>query len=280
MSARNPGIVRQIHCQSCVVPTDSDAIARQWSRDETPYNAFMAQRLSDTSVMETLRQDRKRQVTLGYRLFAALGWGDLGDGHISARDPERTDCFWLLDTGVAFRHANVESLVLMGPDGTVESGSTNWPAYHIHCPILAARPDVVSVAHTHTPYGTPFSASATLLEPITQEACVFYEDHALFDDEEVQVQSIECGERIARDLGRNRGIVLCNHGLLTVGPTVKHSVATFVMMERVAQAHLKARRPRPISHNAALYAKADLTGERYLHSVFDFLVAHHLGHQA
>ena len=232
---------------------------------------------------KSLREERKQQVALGYRVFAALGWGDLGDGHISARDPERTDCFWLLDAEVAFRDADAESLVLVMPDGTIAGGGgrcpTNWPAYYIHYPILAARPEVVSVAHTHTPYGTPFSASATLLEPITQEACVFYEDHALFDDEEVQVQSIACGERIARDLGRNRGIVLRNHGLLAVGQTVKQSVAGFVMMERVAEAHLKARAPRPISHNAALFAKADLTTERYLHSVFEFLVAHHLGHQ-
>lgn len=242
----------------------------------------MARRLDRASAIEALREERKRQVALGYRLFAALGWGDLGDGHISARDPERTDCFWLLDMDVAFRDADVESLVLVHPDGTVANGHrpTNWPAYYIHSPILAARPDVVSVAHTHTPYGTPFAASANLLEPITQEACVFYEDHALFDDEEVQVQSLECGARIARSLGRNRGIVLRNHGLLTAGLAVKHSVATFVMMERVAEAHLKAREPKPISHNAALYARADLTAATYLDSVFDFLIRHHLPHSA
>ena len=238
---------------------------------------------SPTPTITAVREERKRQVALGYRVFAALGWGDLGDGHISARDPERTDCFWLLDADVAFGEASAERLVLVGPDGGIVEGagrcSTNWPAYHIHYPILAARPEVVSAAHTHTPYGTPFSASATLLEPITQEACIFYEDHALFDDEEVQVQSIACGERIARDLGRNRGIVLRNHGLLTVGRSVKACVACFVMMERVAEAHLKARAPKPVSHNAALYAKADLTTEPYLHSVFDFLVAHHLGYQ-
>jgi len=237
----------------------------------------MSKPSAEAPVIERLREERKRQLALGYRVFAALGWGDLGDGHISARDPERTDCFWLLDTDVAFGRADIKSLVLVKPDGSIAgSGDTNWPAYHIHHPILAARPDVVSVAHTHTSYGTPFAASAALLEPITQEACVFYEDHALFDDEEVQVQSLACGERIAQDLGRNRGIVLRNHGLLTVGRTVKESVACFVMMERVAEAHLKARAPRPISHNAALYAKADLTTEGYLQTVFDFLVRHHL----
>ena len=229
-----------------------------------------------------LREQLKQQVALGYRVFSALGWGDLGDGHISARDPERTDCFWLLDTGVAFGDADVESLVLVQPDGSVTDGrcSTNWPAYYIHYPILAARRDIVSVAHTHTPYGTPFSASATLLEPITQEACVFYEDHAVFDDEEVQVQNLECGQRIARSLARNRGIILRNHGLLAVGRSVKESVASFVMMERVAEAHLKVRAPKRISHNAALYAKADLTGQRYLESVFDFLAVHHLGRES
>ena len=226
----------------------------------------------------SIREERKRQVALGYRVFAAFGWGDLGDGHISARDPVRGDCFWLLDVDTPFGDASPEQLVLVQPDGSVQggSGNTNLPAYHIHHPILAARPDITSVAHTHTSYGTPFSASARRFEPITQEACVFHDDHAIFDDEEVQVQSVDCGARIARALDRNRGIVLRNHGLLTVGATVKHAVAWFVMMERVAEAHLKARDPQPISHNAALYAKADLTTDEYANSVFDFLVGHHL----
>ena len=226
------------------------------------------------------RAERKRDVALGYRLFAALGWGDLGDGHISARDPERPDCFWLLDNRVPFAEASTEALVLVGPDGgLVEGGGgTNWPAFYIHHPILAARPDMVSVAHTHTPFGTPFAAEARLFEPITQEACIFYEDHALFDDEEVQVQSTACGQRIAQALGRCRGIVLRNHGLLAAGASVKESVAWFALMERVAEAHLKVRSPRPISHNAALYAKADLATEGQARRAFGFLVRHHLPH--
>ncbi len=227
---------------------------------------------------DTVRDQRKREVALGYRIFAALGWGDLGDGHISARDPERPDCFWLLDTDMPFREAHPEALVLTGADGRlVGGGRTNWPAYFIHWPILAARPDIACVAHTHTPFGTPFAAEARTLDPITQEACVFYEDHALFDDEEVQVQSVDCGERIAAALGRRRGLVLRNHGLLTVGAGVKEALAWFVMMERVAEAHLKARTPKPISHNAALFAKADLEGGAQARRMFDFLARHHLG---
>ena len=231
------------------------------------------------SNIEELRTARKRELALGYRVFAALGWGDLGDGHISARDPERTDCFWLLNINTPFAQAKTDNLVLIGPDGELAAGDggVNWPGYFIHRPILAARPDIISVAHTHTPYGTPFSAQAQLLEPITQEACVFFEDHALFDDEEVQAQSADCGARIAAAFGSCRGIVLRGHGLLTVGASVQEAVAWFVMMERVAEAHLKVRAPRPLSAAAARFARADLATEQQARSIFSFLVGHHLG---
>lgn len=231
------------------------------------------------STLEELRTARKRELALGYRIFAALGWGDLGDGHISARDPERTDCFWLLNINTPFAQAKMDNLVLIGPDGELVAGDggVNWPGYFIHRPILAARPELISVAHTHTPYGTPFSAQAQLFAPITQEACVFFEDHALFDDEEVQAQSAECGARIAAALGPCRGVVLRGHGLLTVGASIKEAVAWFVMMERVAEAHLKVRSPRPLSAAAARIAKADLATEQQARSIFDFLAGHHLG---
>ena len=226
-----------------------------------------------------LRDELKHELVLAYRVFAALGWGDLGDGHISARDPEREDCFWTLSDATPFARASEERLVLIGPDGDAVSGlgGVNPPAYFIHWPILAARPDAAAAAHTHTPWGTAFSAEARGFDPITQEACVFFEDHAVFSDEEVQVQSVACGARIAQALGRHRGIVLRNHGLLTVGATVKEAVAWFVTMERVAQAHLNVRSPRPISAAAARFAKADLATARHAERAFDFLVGHHLG---
>ena len=89
---------------------------------------------------EQIRADRKRQVALGYRLLASQRWGDLGDGHISARDPERTDCFWLLRYGVSYHAARVADLVLVGPDGELVEGEgfTNTAAYYIHHPILMA----------------------------------------------------------------------------------------------------------------------------------------------
>ena len=231
-----------------------------------------------TSASE-IRDERKRDVALGYRLLAAQRWGDLGDGHISARDPERTDCFWMLRYGVSYHAARVADLVLVGPDGDLAEGEgvINTAAYYIHHPILMARPEAVSATHVHTGWGTPFSAEVRPIEPITQEACIFFEDHAIFDDEEVQIQSVEGGKRIAVALGNTRAIILRNHGLLTVADRVDESVGSFVHMERVAEAHMKARDAKPISPEAARYAQADLLRHGPGRVGFWALVARHIG---
>ena len=227
--------------------------------------------------MNNLQQEMLDDLAKAYSIFAGFGWGDLGDGHISARDTERPDCFWLLRYGVPFKNATPEDFVLIGPDGELVegNGTVNRPGFYIHQPILAARSDIVSAAHTHTQWGTPFSAEARIVEPITQEACFFFEDITLFDDEEVQVQSLEAGARIAQSLGRNRAIVLRNHGMLTVGHSIAQAVSEFVILERVAEAHLKAPHAKPISPDAARFAKADLIRTGHDRASFDFLAAHH-----
>jgi ribulose-5-phosphate 4-epimerase/fuculose-1-phosphate aldolase len=223
------------------------------------------------------RRERQRQLVLGYRLFGALRWGDTGDGHISARDPERTDHFWLLGYGVPFNHAAAEDLVLVSPSGEVVEGrhEINPTAHYIHTPIHEARPDVVSAAHTHTQWGTPFAAQARRLEPITQEACAFHGDHALFDDEEVNIASTDGGKRIAVALGAAKAVILRNHGLLTVGASVGEAVGWFVLLERAAEAAVKSPSARPISDHAAEVAHATMDSRRTGWHVFRWLVDTH-----
>ena len=228
--------------------------------------------------IEQIRARRKRDCALGYRLFAAQKWGDLGDGHISARDPLREDCFWMLRYGVSYHAAMVSDLVLVGPGGELVEGEgfINIAGYYIHQPILEARPDLVSAVHVHTGWGTPFSAEARMIKPISQESCVFFEDHALWEDEEVQVQSVEAGRRIAAAMGKNRAIILRNHGLLTGGDSVAEAVGRFVYMERVAEVHMKARSPKPISAEAARFAKEDLIKFGVGRSAFTSMLTRHI----
>lgn len=219
------------------------------------------------------RVHRKRRLALAYRVFGAFGWGALGDGHISARDPERTEAFWLLRYGVPFNTATVDDLVLVGPGGVVVEGEgdINMTAYHIHGPIHDARPEAIAAAHTHTPYGTPWCATNTPFSMICQEATAFFEDHAVFDDEEVQVLSPDGGKRIAAALGDCKGILLRNHGLLSVGASVDEAVGWFLLMERVSEVHIKSgARAQPISDEAARIAQVEIGDVSNAWSAFQF----------
>jgi ribulose-5-phosphate 4-epimerase/fuculose-1-phosphate aldolase len=126
--------------------------------------------------------------------------------------------------------------------GTVVEGT--WPvnlaAFVIHSQIHAARPDVVSAAHAHSVHGKAWSALHRPLDPLTQDACAFYGDHALFDDYTGAVLDIEEGKRLAHALGDHKAAILVNHGLLTVGRTVEEAAWWFVTMERTCQAQLLA----------------------------------------
>lgn len=206
------------------------------------------------------RLHRKRRLALAYRVFGAMGWGFLGDGHITVRDPVRDDHFWLLKLAVPFNQATIDDLVLVGPGGNVVEGSgdINMTAYNIHAPIHEARPDAVAAAHTHTQYGTPWAANAEPFAMICQEATAFFEDQSLFDDEEVQVMSTDGGKRIAAALGETKLVILRNHGLLTVGGSIDECLGWFLQAERVAEVHVKAPNAKPISDEGARRAATQI----------------------
>ena len=221
-----------------------------------------------------LQLHRRRRLALGYRVFGALHYGSLGDGHITARDPLRPDHFWLARYGVPFGQVTVDDLVLVSPRGEVAEGHgwINPSAYFIHHPIHAARPEFVAAAHTHTPYGTPFAAQGRLLQPISQESCTFFGDHALFDDEEVNILTTDGGKRIAAALGETKAVILRNHGPLTVGTSVDSCVGFFLQLERAAEVHVKVPQARPISAAAAQHAYAALGSEATGWQLFQWLL--------
>lgn len=230
---------------------------------------------------KAVQMHRKTRLALGYRILGAAGWGSLGDGHISARDPLSPSCFWLARYGVPFKYVDIDDLVLVGPDGALAEGSgfINRAAYYIHWPLHEARPDVVSAVHCHTPYGTPFSALVTPLQPISQESCAFYADHAIFDDEEVSIGSVDGGKRIAAALGDRRAVILRNHGLLTTGSSVDSAVGLFALMERCAEVQVKssgvAGGPKPIGAEAAGRTHDEFTDAAVAH-VFEWMLRSYL----
>ncbi|GAC1598633.1 MAG: class II aldolase/adducin family protein [Acidimicrobiales bacterium] len=192
--------------------------------------------------VEDERRLRKERLAGGFRLFSKMGFDEGVAGHITARDPELEDHFWVNPFGMHFSQIRVSDLILVNHHGEVVEGdrAVNQAAFAIHSQVHASRPDVVAAAHAHSIYGKAWSSLRRPLAPITQDACAFYGDHAVFEDYTGVVLDTEEGKRIAHALGDNKAAILSNHGNLTVGHSVDEAVWWFITMERNCQAQLLA----------------------------------------
>jgi len=208
--------------------------------------------------IEEERLHRKNRLAGAFRLFSKFGFDEGLAGHITVRDPEYTDHYWVNPFAVHFSLIKTSDLVLVNEEGEVVEGKTkkvNKAALAIHTPIHQARPNVVAAAHTHGLYGKTWSTLGRLLDPITQDACAFYENHSLLTDYSGVVYEEEEGQKIVDTLGNNKGIILGNHGLLTVGGSVEEAAWWYISMERCCQAQLMVEavgKPNLIDHESAL----------------------------
>ncbi|MCX4788784.1 MULTISPECIES: class II aldolase/adducin family protein [unclassified Streptomyces] len=209
------------------------------------------------------RAYRKERLAGALRLFGAYGYEEGVSGHLTARDPEFADCFWVNPFGAPFDGLAPDELILVNGEGQVVDGRhhVNQAAFAVHAQVHRARPDVVAVAHTHSVHGRALSALGELIEPLTQESCAFYEDHVLYDAYTGVVVDEEEGRRIAAALGGHKAIVLRNHGLLTVGDSVDAAAWWFIALERSCQVQLAARaagKPVLIEHRDAVATREQL----------------------
>ena len=211
------------------------------------------------------RKVRKQELAAAFRLFARFGFSEGVAGHITARDPGNPSAFWVNPFGMSFSQIRVSDLILVGHDGTVLEGKrpVNRAAFCIHSEVHRARPDVVAAAHTHSLHGKAFSSLGVQLDPITQDACAFFEDHGLYSGYRGVVNDTEDGRRIGAALGDSKAVILQNHGLLTVGASVAEAAWYFITMERSCQAQLLAMaagEPKLIDSETARMVRAQISG--------------------
>jgi len=192
--------------------------------------------------VEDERVHRKAKLAAAFRMFSKAGLDEGVAGHITVRDPEFPDSYWVNPFGMHFSMIKSSDLVRVDHAGQVVEGdrAVNGAAVAIHCSVHNARPDVVAAAHAHGPYGKTLSSLDMTIEPLTQDACAFYDDIGTYSDYRGVVLSCEEGDRIARALGERKAVILRNHGMLTVGETVDSAAWWFLTLERTAQSQLMA----------------------------------------
>ena len=168
-----------------------------------------------------------------YRLIAHYGWGDVIYNHSSLRVPGDERRFLIKRHELLYQEVTPANLVKVSMDDDLdESAGVNRPGFTLHGGVLAARPDVNCAVHVHTETGMAIAGLKHGLRMVSQAAVRFYQRVGYHDYEGITEDFSE-RERINRALGQNRALILCNHGLLTVGRTARES---FVLMKTLIEA--------------------------------------------
>ncbi|TID17901.1 novobiocin biosynthesis protein novR [Venturia nashicola] len=233
---------------SAVPVPDSTEIVVKQTKSKTPMEMIMQGAplppIPSFTDFELHRHWILEHMAGAFRVFSRKGYTEGMSGHISVRDPENPHTFWTNPLSRHFGLLKATDMVLINYSGEVIGGNTTRPAnaagFLIHAAVHKARPDVLAACHTHSPYGKAWSAFARPLEMLNQDVTYFYgEAQAVYPEFGGVVFTEEEGKRLAASLGpKGKGLILRNHGLLTVGTTVDEAAFLFTNMERSCEIQL------------------------------------------
>jgi ribulose-5-phosphate 4-epimerase/fuculose-1-phosphate aldolase len=181
--------------------------------------------------------DTRVNLAACYRLMAEFGMIEMVANHISARVPGTENEFLINPYGMLYEEMTASCMIRIDIDGKVLFNPTeynvNEAGYVIHSAIHAARHDVDCIIHTHTLAGMAVSAMKCGILPIAQSSMRF-SDIAYHDYEGVALR-LEERERLVQNLGNREAMVLRNHGLLTVAPSIPECFNNMYRLERACQ---------------------------------------------
>ena len=176
-----------------------------------------------------------------YRICDHLGWTDLLATHMSVRVPGEPNCFLINHYEEMFDEITASSLIKMDFDGNVigKQGRFNSAGFTIHSGVYKARPDANCVMHTHSRAGAGASLIRNGLRPISQDVLLVW-DELCYHDYGMPSSEEEC-EELGKSVQNGSCVVLLNHGLLTLGPTVPSTLKNMYMLERACELEIIAR---------------------------------------
>ena len=198
---------------------------------------------TDDLDFEAERLHRKQRLAAGLRTMGRLHLAEGVAGHVTVRDPEFPDRFWVNPFGHNFKLMTVSDLICVDHHGDVVIGDrpVNTAAFAIHSELHKARPDVIAAAHSHSMYGRTFSSMGTPLKMISQDHTMFYNDVAYCKvGSGTPVVDTEISSQMAAALGDKKVMIHQNHGHITTGGSVDAAVWWFVSLERCMQSQLLA----------------------------------------
>ncbi len=187
--------------------------------------------------------DLRVNLAAAYHLAAFYKWTDLIYTHFSARLPGHHE-FLINPYGLMFEEITASNLIKIDHDGKVLDDPTglgyNEAGFVIHGCMHEARPEAMCVIHTHTRAGVAVSAMKCGLLPISQHAMRVQRSVSYHDYEGIALDMDE-RTRMAKDLGKkSKSMILRNHGLLTLGETVREAFELMYYLDCACQIQVDA----------------------------------------
>lgn len=191
---------------------------------------------------ETLLAD----LVTAHRILVAEGVLD-AFGHISVRDPARSDRFWLSRATPPSRVVRQDFLPFtLDGDPDAEPGGALFSERFIHAAIYAQRPDVVSICHHHSPSLMPFCITDRPLVAVSQTGASIgpavsrWDSRDEFGATAMLVNDMAQATSLARALGPNALVLMRGHGTTVTGSGLKELVFRAVHSCRDADTQLAA----------------------------------------
>lgn len=212
---------------------------------------------------------RKQHLVAACRAFAQYGYDYGFAGHLTVRDPEFPNLYWTNPMCVHFADVTVSSLILADHDGTVQEGkyAINRAGFVLHAAVHEHNPKVIAMCHAHTLHGAAWCALGRPLDPISQDACAFFENQVVIGKSAGAVAvETKAGLSIAEQFGDNRAALHMNHGLLTASHhSIDDAAWWFIALEQCCRAQLMVEatgiKPTMVTPERARYSREHVGSE-------------------
>jgi len=219
----------------------------------------------------------KEQLIVAGKVLVAQGQDDFTRGHISFRLPDNPGLFFMKAHSIGLDEITMQNILTIDPEGNVVAGTARRHSeVYIHSEIFKARPDINCVIHTHPTYTIALSATGRPLKCYSQPGALFYDALGTYDDTINLIRTHAMGAGVARALGRGRGVLLKNHGVVVTGATIAEAVIGTIMLENGAMVQLlveAAGDPAPeFSRGDIEKLRGDITQPEQFTINFDYLV--------
>lgn len=224
------------------------------------HNGVAPQGIPKFNTSAEQRQWQLEHLAAAFRVFGHNGYAEGIAGHISVRDPEFEDRFWMNPLAVHFSMMKASDMICLDMKGNVVGGNrvclkilkktrsfaltttksipANAAGVSIHTACHLARPDAHAICHAHSLHGKAWASFGRPLDMLNQDVCYFHNAHTVYDNYGGIAFAADEGKNIANALGNGKASILVNHGLITVGQTVDEAAYLYTLLEKSCQIQL------------------------------------------